>query len=93
MRWNVIFLASMPYDGVSLRNRCLQAQSPRRHGVVPLPGGEFWRAQEPLMLMCETPYAEIVKVLESAGARVIEVEEDSRADATLVFCYYVARKE
>ena len=54
---------------------------------------EFWRGQEPLMLMCETPYAEVVKVLEEAGARVIEVEEDSRADPTLVFCYYVARKE
>jgi glycosyltransferase involved in cell wall biosynthesis/ubiquinone/menaquinone biosynthesis C-methylase UbiE len=54
---------------------------------------EFWQAQAPLMLMCETPYAEVVKVLEEAGARVIEAEEDSRADPTLVFCYYVARKE
>jgi ubiquinone/menaquinone biosynthesis C-methylase UbiE len=54
---------------------------------------EFWRVQEPIMLMCETPYAEVVKVLEEAGVRVIEAEEDSRADPTLVFCYYVARKE
>jgi glycosyltransferase involved in cell wall biosynthesis/ubiquinone/menaquinone biosynthesis C-methylase UbiE len=53
---------------------------------------EFWHAQEPIMLMCETPYAEVVRVLEEAGARVIEAEEDSRADPTLVFCYYVARK-
>jgi hypothetical protein len=44
------------------------------------------------MLMCATPYAEVVKVLEEAGAQVIEVEEDSRADPTSVFCYYVARK-
>jgi hypothetical protein len=43
--------------------------------------------------MCETPYAEVVKVLEEAGVRVIETEEDGRADPTLVFCYYVARKE
>jgi glycosyltransferase involved in cell wall biosynthesis/ubiquinone/menaquinone biosynthesis C-methylase UbiE len=54
---------------------------------------EFWRGCEPIMLMCETPYAEVVKVLEKAGARVIEAEEDSRADPTLIFCYYVARKE
>jgi ubiquinone/menaquinone biosynthesis C-methylase UbiE len=54
---------------------------------------EFWQGQEPIMLMCETPSAEVVKVLEEAGARVIEAEEDSRADPTLVFCYYVARKE
>jgi ubiquinone/menaquinone biosynthesis C-methylase UbiE len=54
---------------------------------------EFWRGQEPLMLMCETPYAEVVRVLEEAGSRVIEVEEDSRADPTLVCCYYVAQKE
>jgi glycosyltransferase involved in cell wall biosynthesis/SAM-dependent methyltransferase len=54
---------------------------------------EFWRAQEPLMLMCETPYVEVVKVLEAAGARVIEAEEDSRADPLLVFRYYVATKE
>jgi glycosyltransferase involved in cell wall biosynthesis/ubiquinone/menaquinone biosynthesis C-methylase UbiE len=54
---------------------------------------EFWRGQEPIMLMCETPSAEVIKVLEEAGARVIEAEEDSRADPTLVFCYYVARKE
>ena len=54
---------------------------------------EFWQAQEPLMLMCETPYAEVVNVLEDGGARVMEVEEDSRADPTLVFCYYIARKE
>jgi hypothetical protein len=53
---------------------------------------EFWQGQEPLMLMCETPYAEVVEVLAEAGARVIEVEEDSRADPALVFCYYVARK-
>jgi ubiquinone/menaquinone biosynthesis C-methylase UbiE len=53
---------------------------------------EFWQGQEPIMLMCETPYTEVVKVLEEAGARVIEVEEDGRADPTLVFCYYVARK-
>jgi glycosyltransferase involved in cell wall biosynthesis/SAM-dependent methyltransferase len=53
---------------------------------------EFWQGQEPLMLMCETPYAEVVEVLAAAGARVMEVEEDSRADPALVFCYYVARK-
>jgi glycosyltransferase involved in cell wall biosynthesis/ubiquinone/menaquinone biosynthesis C-methylase UbiE len=53
---------------------------------------EFWRAREPLMLMCETPYAEVVKVLADAGARVIEAEEDSRADPALVVCYYVAQK-
>jgi glycosyltransferase involved in cell wall biosynthesis/ubiquinone/menaquinone biosynthesis C-methylase UbiE len=58
-------------------------------GDVPL---EFWRAQEPLMLMCETPYAEVVKVLAAAGAHAIEAEEDSRADPLLVFRYYVARK-
>jgi hypothetical protein len=29
---------------------------------------EFWRAHEPLMLMCETPYAGVIKVLEGAGA-------------------------
>ena len=73
-------------------DRRQHAQSGGNWGQEDLPL-EFWRAQEPLMLMCETPYAEIVKVLEAAGARVIEVEEDSRADATLVFCYYVARKE
>jgi glycosyltransferase involved in cell wall biosynthesis/SAM-dependent methyltransferase len=54
---------------------------------------EFWRGSEPSMLMCETPYAEIVNVLEEVGVRLIEAEEDSRADPTLVFCYYVARKE
>jgi ubiquinone/menaquinone biosynthesis C-methylase UbiE len=54
---------------------------------------EFWRAQEPLMLMCETPYSELVKVLEEAGAQVIEAEEDNHADPTFVFRYYVARKE
>jgi ubiquinone/menaquinone biosynthesis C-methylase UbiE len=73
-------------------DRRQHAQSGGNWGQEDLPL-EFWRAQEPLMLMCETPYAEIVKVLEAAGARVIEAEEDSRADATLVFCYYVARKE
>jgi glycosyltransferase involved in cell wall biosynthesis/ubiquinone/menaquinone biosynthesis C-methylase UbiE len=54
---------------------------------------EFWQGLEPIMLMCETPYTEVVKVLEEAGARVIEAEEDGRADPTVVFCYYVARKE
>jgi glycosyltransferase involved in cell wall biosynthesis/ubiquinone/menaquinone biosynthesis C-methylase UbiE len=54
---------------------------------------EFWQAREPLMLMCETPYAEVVKVLTEAGARVIEAEEDSRADPALVFRCYVAQKE
>jgi glycosyltransferase involved in cell wall biosynthesis/ubiquinone/menaquinone biosynthesis C-methylase UbiE len=73
-------------------DRRQHAQSGGNWGQEDLPL-EFWRAQEPLMLMCETPYAEIVKVLEEAGARVIEAEEDSRTDATLVFCYYVARKE
>jgi hypothetical protein len=46
---------------------------------------EFCRAQEPIMLRCETPYAAVVKVLEGAGVRVIAVEEDARADPTLVF--------
>ena len=54
---------------------------------------EFWRGQEPLMLMCETPFAEVITVLEEGGAQVIEAEEDSCADPTLVFCCYVARKE
>jgi hypothetical protein len=45
------------------------------------------------MLMCETPYSELVKVLEEAGAQVIEAEEDNHADPTFVFRYYVARKE
>jgi SAM-dependent methyltransferase len=67
-----------------------------------LPGGypgredlpfEFWREQDPIMLMCETPYTEVVKVLEAVGARVVVAEEDTRADPELVFCYYVARKE
>jgi ubiquinone/menaquinone biosynthesis C-methylase UbiE len=53
---------------------------------------EFWQAQEPLMLMCETPHAEVIRVLADAGARVIEAEEDSQADPTLVFRYYVAIK-
>jgi glycosyltransferase involved in cell wall biosynthesis/2-polyprenyl-3-methyl-5-hydroxy-6-metoxy-1,4-benzoquinol methylase len=53
---------------------------------------EFWCAQNPLMLMCETPYAEIVEVLEAAGARVIDAEEDDRADPVLIFRYYVAQK-
>jgi glycosyltransferase involved in cell wall biosynthesis/ubiquinone/menaquinone biosynthesis C-methylase UbiE len=53
---------------------------------------EFWRAREPFMLMCETPYAEVAKVLEEASARVIEAQEDTQADPTLVFRYYVATK-
>jgi glycosyltransferase involved in cell wall biosynthesis/ubiquinone/menaquinone biosynthesis C-methylase UbiE len=76
-----------------------QVPDRRQHAV---PGGnlgreglpvEFWCAQEPLMLMCETPYAEVVKVLEAAGTRVIEAEEDARADPLLVIRYYVALKE
>jgi ubiquinone/menaquinone biosynthesis C-methylase UbiE len=73
-------------------DRRRHAQSGGERGQEDLPF-EFWRGQEPLMLMCETPYAEVVKVLEEAGARVIEVEEDARADPAWVFCYYVARKE
>ena len=53
---------------------------------------EFWRAEDPIMLMCEIPSAEVVKTLEEAGARVLEAVEDTRADPALVFCYYVARK-
>jgi hypothetical protein len=72
-------------------DRRQQARSGEHMGEGDLPL-EFWRAQEPLMLMCETPYAEVVKVLEAAGAHAIEAEEDSRADPLLVFRYYVARK-
>jgi glycosyltransferase involved in cell wall biosynthesis/ubiquinone/menaquinone biosynthesis C-methylase UbiE len=54
---------------------------------------EFWRAEDPIMLMCEVPYAEVVRALAEAGARVIEAEEDTRADPELVFCYYVAAKD
>ena len=72
-------------------DRRQQAQSGANVGQDNLPL-EFWQAQEPLMLMCETPYAEVVRVLEDGGARVMEAEEDSRADPALVFCYYVARK-
>ena len=72
-------------------DRRQQAQSGANVGQDNLPL-EFWQAQEPLMLMCETPYAEVVRVLEDGGARVMEVEEDSRADPALVFCYYVAQK-
>jgi ubiquinone/menaquinone biosynthesis C-methylase UbiE len=53
---------------------------------------EFWRAQGPLMLMCATPHAEVIGVLEEAGARIIEVEEDSEADPAWVFRYYLARR-
>jgi glycosyltransferase involved in cell wall biosynthesis/2-polyprenyl-3-methyl-5-hydroxy-6-metoxy-1,4-benzoquinol methylase len=70
------------------RQRTVADESPRT-GDLP---SEFWRGEEPLMLMCETPYSEIVKVLEGAGAQVIEVEEDARADPSLVVCYYIARK-
>jgi hypothetical protein len=70
------------------RQRAVAEGNPRS-GDLP---SEFWRGEEPLMLMCETPYSEIVKVLEGAGAQVIEVEEDARADPTLVVCYYIARK-
>jgi glycosyltransferase involved in cell wall biosynthesis/ubiquinone/menaquinone biosynthesis C-methylase UbiE len=69
--------------------RAVVDESPRTEDLP----SEFWRGEEPLMLMCETPYSEIVKVLEGAGARVVEVEEDARADPTLVVCYYIARKE
>jgi glycosyltransferase involved in cell wall biosynthesis/SAM-dependent methyltransferase len=53
---------------------------------------EFWRAEEPLMLMGEIPYPEVVKALETAGAHVLEVEEDTHADQEWVVCYYVATK-
>jgi glycosyltransferase involved in cell wall biosynthesis/ubiquinone/menaquinone biosynthesis C-methylase UbiE len=69
-----------------------QHAQPGGNGSLEELPSEFWQGQEPLMLMCETPYAEVAKVLEEAGAQVIEVEEDSRADPTLVFCYYVAWK-
>jgi SAM-dependent methyltransferase len=72
-------------------DRRQSSETDERNGRGDLPF-EFWRAQEPLMLMCETPYAEVVKVLEEAGARVIEAEEDPRADPALVFRYYVAMK-
>jgi 2-polyprenyl-3-methyl-5-hydroxy-6-metoxy-1,4-benzoquinol methylase len=73
-------------------DRRQHAQSAEHMGKDNLPP-EFWRAQEPLMLMCETPFAEVVKALQGAGAQVIEAEEDNRADPLLVFRYYVARKE
>jgi glycosyltransferase involved in cell wall biosynthesis/SAM-dependent methyltransferase len=53
---------------------------------------EFWRAEEPFMLMCDTPRAEVVSALGAAGACVLEVEEDPRADVDWVICYYVAIK-
>jgi ubiquinone/menaquinone biosynthesis C-methylase UbiE len=53
---------------------------------------EFWRAEDPIMLMCEIPYAEVVRTMEESGTRVIEAEEDTRADPQLVFRYYVATK-
>jgi SAM-dependent methyltransferase len=64
--------------------------SPRRTPDLPV---EFWRAEDPIMLMCEVPHAEVVRTMEESGARVIEAEEDTRADPELVFCYYVATKE
>jgi len=54
---------------------------------------EFWRAEDPILLMCEIPSPEVVRTLEEAGARVIEAEEDTRADPVWVFCYYVVRRE
>jgi glycosyltransferase involved in cell wall biosynthesis/ubiquinone/menaquinone biosynthesis C-methylase UbiE len=72
-------------------DRRLHARPSANVGREDLPM-EFWQGQEPIMLMCETPYAEVVKVLEEAGARVIEAEEDAGADPTWVVCYYVARK-
>jgi glycosyltransferase involved in cell wall biosynthesis/SAM-dependent methyltransferase len=54
---------------------------------------EFWRAEDPIMLMCEIPSVEVVRTLEEAGARVVETEEDPRADPVLIFCYYVAMKK
>jgi glycosyltransferase involved in cell wall biosynthesis/ubiquinone/menaquinone biosynthesis C-methylase UbiE len=72
----------------------------RRQSAVPGEGQgteelpfEFWRAQGPIMLMCETPYAEVVKVLEETGAQVVEAEEDAQADPALVFRYYVVTKK
>jgi glycosyltransferase involved in cell wall biosynthesis/ubiquinone/menaquinone biosynthesis C-methylase UbiE len=62
---------------------------PRTEDLPP----EFWRGEEPLMLMCETPYSEVAKVLAGAGARVIEAVEDLRADPVFVLRYYIARKE
>jgi hypothetical protein len=53
---------------------------------------EFWRAEEPFMLMCDTPRAEVVSALGAAGACVLEVEEDPRADVDRVICYDVAIK-
>ena len=52
----------------------------------------FWHAEKPIMLMCSTPYVEVVRTLEEAGARVIEAMEDTRADPEWVFYYYVAGK-
>ena len=72
-------------------DRRQHAQSSGNVGREELPL-EFRQGQEPLMLMCETPYAEVVKVLEDGGVRVIQAEEDTRADPTWVVCYYVARK-
>jgi hypothetical protein len=43
--------------------------------------------------MCATPYAEVVRTLEEAGARAIEAVEDTHADPEWVFYYYVAAKE
>jgi SAM-dependent methyltransferase len=60
-------------------------------GRVDLPL-EFSLGQEPSMLMCETSYDEVVTVLEKAGVRVLEAEEDCGADPTLVICYYGARR-
>jgi hypothetical protein len=45
------------------------------------------------MLMCGTPYAEVVQTLEEAGARIVEAEEDPRADPVWIFCYYVVVKQ
>jgi glycosyltransferase involved in cell wall biosynthesis/ubiquinone/menaquinone biosynthesis C-methylase UbiE len=52
----------------------------------------FWHTEEPIMLMCATSYAEVVRTLEEAGAHVIEAVEDTRADLDWVLYYYIAGK-
>jgi hypothetical protein len=67
-----------------IADRWQEARSSGNVGREDLPE-EFWRAQEPIMLRCETPYDTVVKALEGVHVRVIAVEEDARADPTLVF--------
>jgi hypothetical protein len=49
-------------------------------------------SQNPMMLMCGTPHAEVVKTLEEVGARLIEAVEDPRADPVWMYRYYVVVK-